>query len=256
MKKIIILITTILLLGCSNVEKVEKKPTKSDKIVADNNFKLHLQSDHSILIDAYDPLEWMNRRMYYLNYEIDRWVALPASSTYKFFFPQTARIGVSNFFDNLYEPISVVNGVLTLNFKVILVGTGRFLLNTTIGIGGLFDVATPLRLYQEKRTLNDTLIIYGVGTGPYLIVPFLGPSDLRNISAKLVTFILRMPLDPINVYSGNIWIDLSIKGIEAVDFRSKINFRYYGLGTPFEYEYVRLLYLQGTYSKEEYLKKK
>ncbi|OQY42352.1 MAG: hypothetical protein B6227_02415 [Fusobacteriia bacterium 4572_74] len=123
-------------------------------------------------------------------------------------------------------------------------GIERFFINTTLGVAGLFDVATLVKIPEHKITLNDTLMMYGVKDGPYLIIPFLGPSDLRNAGAFLTTFILRAPLDPINIYSGTLEKDLTFAGLKTIDMRSKVDFRYYSLGTPFEYEYVRLLYLR------------
>ena len=247
MKKILILITLLVFMGCSNVKVQEKSSiNKIEKINTTQNFKLHLSNGESNIMKAYDPFEPLNRRIYYFNYQFDNWVTLPVSNSYKFFLPQTIRTGVGNFFGNLYEPISAINGILILDYKTTFTGIGRFFINTTLGVVGLFDVATHMNIPKHKITLNDTLAIYGIKDGPYLILPFLGPSDLRNASSLLTTFILRAPFDPINIYSdsGFLWKDIAIKGLEAVDIRSEVDFRYYSLGTPFEYEYVRLLYLK------------
>jgi phospholipid-binding lipoprotein MlaA len=244
MKKIIILIT-VFLMGCSNVdtESSKKKDHSEVSHVESVNFKLHLKAEHTMM-DVYDPLEPLNRRIYYFNYEFDKWVGLPVSNSYKFFFPETARTGVKNFFANLYEPISAINGIFILDYKIFSVSIGRFLVNSTIGIAGLFDVATKIHLEEKKRTLDDTFAVYGIGTGPYLILPFLGPSNLRNVTAELITFVLREPLDPINVFTGELWEDIALLSIHAVDTRSRIPFEAYSMGTPFEYEYVRMLYLK------------
>lgn len=257
MKKIFILITLIFM-GCSNI-KVEEDVSynRGGKIEVTEKPKLHLNDGESNIMDAYDPFEPLNRRIYYFNYQFDNWVALPVSNSYKFFLPQTIRTGVGNFFSNLYEPISAINGVLILDSKTIFTGIGRFFINTTVGVAGLFDVATLVKIPEHKVSLNDTLALYGVKDGPYLILPFLGPSDLRNASSLLTTFVLRAPLDPLNVYGGsdNLWKDLAVKGLEAVDVRSEVDFRYYSLGTPFEYEYVRLLYLRSMEIRKSNIKK-
>ncbi len=232
-------------MGCSNVRVQEEVSSdEAEKIFIVKGLKLHLNDGESHIMDAYDPFEPLNRRIYYFNYQFDYWVALPISNSYKFFLPQTIRTGVRNFFSNLYEPISTINGVLILDYKTVFTGISRFFINTTVGVAGLFDVATHLKIPKHEITLNDTLAVYGVKDGPYLILPFLGPSDLRNAGSLLTTFILRVPLDPVNVYTGSFWEDLAIKGVQAVDIRSEIDFQYYSLGTPFEYEYVRLLYLR------------
>jgi len=253
MKKIIIFIT-LFLIGCSNT-KVESSTGEQTRLVQETkvnketnieekvDFELHLKAEHTMM-DAYDPLEPLNRRIYYFNYELDKWIGLPVSNSYKFFFPETARTGVKNFFTNLYEPVSAVNGILILDYKVFLTSVGRFLVNSTAGVAGLFDVATMIHLNEKKMTLDDTFAIYGMGPGPYLILPFLGPSNLRNLTARLTTFVLRAPLDPINVFTGELWEDMAVLTLHAVDTRSRIPFEAYSMGTPFEYEYVRMLYLK------------
>jgi len=258
MKKIIILITLVFV-GCSNIKiQEEVSPTKIETLYTTEDFKLHLNNGSSNLLNVYDPFESMNRRVYYFNYQFDNWVALPVSNSYKFFLPQTIRTGVGNFFSNLYEPISAINGVLILDSKTVFTGVSRFLINTTVGVAGLFDVATLAKIPKHKVTLNDTMIVYGVKNGPYLILPFLGPSDLRNASSLAITSLLKIPMDPINIYgdSSSLWDNLAVTSLEAADLRNQINFRYYSLGTPFEYEYVRLLYLRSTEIREKNIKKK
>lgn len=253
MKKIVIIIISILVLtGCANNE-IKKN---NNEISTDTNFSLHLKNQKGSIMDAYDPLEPWNRRMYYLNYELDKYLVLPVSNSYNFFLPHTARTGIGNFFSNLHEPINAINGILILNSKVFFRGLGRFLINTTVGVLGLVDVATMIKLTPINVSLNETLAIYGVGKGPYLIIPFLGPSYLRKATSDLITFIIRMPLDPINVYTGDLGEDIAIKSVEAINFRSKIPFKYYSLGTPFEYEYIRLLYFTSSDLKVESLRKK
>ncbi|NDI78588.1 MULTISPECIES: MlaA family lipoprotein [Psychrilyobacter] len=249
MKKIFILIT-LLFIGCSSVEVKEKVSShEAEKIVVAKDFKLHLKDGESDIMDTYDPLEPLNRRIYYFNYQFDNWVWLPISNSYNFFLPQTIRTGINNFFSNLYEPISAINGVLLLDSKTVFTGISRFIINTTIGVAGLFDVATLINIPKRELTLNDTLAVYGVKDGPYLILPFLGPSDLRNAGSRLTTFALNP------IHSGSLETDLVIKGVEGVDTRSRTDFRYYSLGTPFEYEVVRLLYLKSMEIRETNIKK-
>ncbi|MCS5423223.1 VacJ family lipoprotein, partial [Psychrilyobacter sp. S5] len=146
MKKIFILIT-LLFIGCSSVEVKEKVSShEAEKIVVAKDFKLHLKDGESDIMDTYDPLEPLNRRIYYFNYQFDNWVWLPISNSYNFFLPQTIRTGINNFFSNLYEPISAINGVLLLDSKTVFTGISRFIINTTIGVAGLFDVATLINI--------------------------------------------------------------------------------------------------------------
>ena len=146
---------------------------------------------------------------------------------------------------------------MILDSKTVFTGIGRFFINTTVGVAGLFDVASLIKIPEHKVTLNDTLAMYGVEDGPYLILPFLGPSDLRNAGSLLTTSILKVPLDPIKFYGGSesLWEYLSLTGLEAVDTRSGVGFRYFSLGTPFEYEYVRLLNLRSMELRKRKIKK-
>ncbi|MCK5780844.1 MAG: VacJ family lipoprotein [Psychrilyobacter sp.] len=243
MKKIIIVFIIFTFIGCSNSQISDEK--------LHDSYDYSLTTGTSNIMKAYDPFESMNRRVYYFNYEFDKWVGLPVSDSYKFFFPGVARTGVKNFFSNLYEPFSALNGVLILDYDVFFTSVGRFLINTTVGVLGLFDVATKVQIVEKKRTLNETLAIYGVGRGAYLVLPFLGPSDMRRAGSAVGTFVIRMPLDPISVFTGELWQDIAILGVETIDQRSRVPFRYYGTGTPFEYEYVRLLYFRTSELKIE-----
>ena len=254
MKKIIILITLIFM-GCTNVQTQEKFSHKNiQQTDINEDFKLHSNNQKVHIIDAYDPFEPLNRRIYYFNYQFDNWVALPVSNSYKFFLPQTIRTGVGNFFNNLHEPISVLNGILILDYKTTLTGISRFVINSTLGVAGLFDVATLVNIPKHKVTLNDSMANYGVNRGPYLILPFLGPSDLRSATSLVITSVF---LDPVSLYGdpSTLWDNYSSIGVEAIDLRSKVDFQYYSLGTPFEYEYIRLLYLKSMEIREKNIKK-
>jgi len=134
-------------MSCSSIEVKEKVSSdKAEKIVVAKDLNLHLNDGESNVMDTYDPFEPLNKRVYYFNYQFDNWVWLPISNSYNFLLPQTIRTGVNNFFSNLYEPISAINGVLILDYKAVFTGIGRFIINTTVGIGGLFDVATAVNI--------------------------------------------------------------------------------------------------------------
>ncbi|MCC6534454.1 MAG: VacJ family lipoprotein [Burkholderiales bacterium] len=127
-----------------------------------------------------DPLEPLNRGVYAFNDVVDNLVLKPAATGYRALLPQIVRTGVSNFFSNLDDITVVINNVLQLKIPQALSDTGRFLINSTVGVLGLIDVATHLGLEKHNEDFGQTLGYWGVGNGPYLVLPFLGPSTLRD----------------------------------------------------------------------------
>lgn len=130
-----------------------------------------------------DPLEGLNRAVYKFNDVGDKAVVKPIAGAYKAVIPSPVRGGVSNFFNNIRSLISAINGVLQLKFDKAANDFGRFAINSTFGIAGLVDVAAMDGLgYNEMRMedFGQTLGRWGVGSGPYLVLPFLGASSLRD----------------------------------------------------------------------------
>lgn len=130
--------------------------------------------------ESNDPLEPFNRAMYTFNDKLDRYVLKPVAKGYRAVVPSPARTGVSNFFSNLHEPVVMVNDVLQGKLKHAASDLGRFLTNTTIGLFGLFDVATHFGLEHHDEDFGQTLGTWGVKSGPYLVLPFFGPSNFRD----------------------------------------------------------------------------
>ena len=128
---------------------------------------------------SYDPWERMNRLVYRFNARFDESVFLPVTYGYGRL-PAPIRSGVHNFFENLDEVKTIVNYAVQLQPAAGAHSLGRFLINTTLGIGGLFDVATKLKLESEPTGLSTTLSRWGMHPGPYLVIPILGPSTLRD----------------------------------------------------------------------------
>ena len=192
-------------------------------------------------VDVYDPLEPMNRRIYTFNYYFDKFIYLPVVHTYEFIMPDYAEDRVSNFVDNILEFNNFTNNLLQLKFEATAVTVARFLVNTTIGIGGLWDPATSMGMVRKTEDFGQTLGHYGVGNGPYIVLPIFGPSNLRDTTG-LVTDTLAFG------YAGPpAWVDdddvtLIFNGVAAVDKRHRQPFRYYQTGSPFEYELIRMLY--------------
>lgn len=131
-----------------------------------------------------DPLEPVNRAVFSFNRGADRYVLKPVAKGYKAVVPDFAQRGVINFFSNLGEPITIVNGVLQGKFLQATSDTGRFLLNSTAGFAGLMDVATKAGLPRHDEDFGQTLGYWGVGTGAYLMLPFFGPSNGRDLVGR------------------------------------------------------------------------
>jgi phospholipid-binding lipoprotein MlaA len=129
-----------------------------------------------------DPLEPFNRAMYHFNDKLYFWVLKPVAQGYKAIVPEVARIGVDNFFTNIAFPIRFVNCLLQANFRGATVEVGRFVLNTLGGIGGLLDPASreDVGLAKQDEDFGQTLGVYGVGQGFYIVWPILGPSSPRD----------------------------------------------------------------------------
>lgn len=127
-----------------------------------------------------DPWEKLNRVTFAFNQKLDVGVARPVANTYVRAVPAPARNGVHNFFNNLGEPVTIVNDALQAKGGQTLKDLGRFLINSTFGLLGWFDVARHVGLPDHEEDLGQTLARWGVPSGPYLVLPILGPSTLRD----------------------------------------------------------------------------
>jgi len=128
-----------------------------------------------------DPYENFNRKMFGFNDHVDNYVAEPISNAYKWITPQFMQTGVFNFFNNLKNVNVVINDVLQAKFSQSAEDTGRLAINSTVGLGGLFDVAKHVGLEQNEEDFDQTLAVWGVPQGSYLVLPILGPSTARGI---------------------------------------------------------------------------
>jgi Surface lipoprotein len=132
-----------------------------------------------------DPYENFNRKMFGFNDTVDNYVAEPISNAYKWITPQFMQTGVFNFFNNLKNVNVVINDVLQAKFSQSAEDTGRFAINSTVGLGGLFDVAKHVGLEQNEEDFEQTLAVWGVPQGSYLVLPILGPSTARGIPGAI-----------------------------------------------------------------------
>ncbi len=135
-----------------------------------------------------DPFEGMNRQVYAFNSGVDRWVLLPVTKGYRAVVPEFARTGVSNAVDNMAEPGNTLNNVLSGRINDGIETAFRFLVNTTFGIGGLFDVASWIGMEKHNRDFGQALGTWGVPAGPYLVLPLLGPSGARDVWSLPVSY--------------------------------------------------------------------
>jgi phospholipid-binding lipoprotein MlaA len=191
-------------------------------------------------LDVYDPWEGFNRGVYQFNTVLDRYLLIPAVRVYEFVVPDPARLAVTNFFNNLGELRNGLNSALQLRGDAFGTALGRFMINSTVGMLGLIDIATQVG-YPERRTdFGLTLGRWGVGAGPYLVLPALGPSSLRDASGIAVdTATLRAAtLNAPAAAEGSVSSPPAI-GLYAIDRRSLVQFRYYQTSSPFEYDLVR-----------------
>jgi phospholipid-binding lipoprotein MlaA len=191
-----------------------------------------------------DPLEGFNRVMYVFNTRFDRYVFLPTVSGYQWILPDPVEQGVSNFFSNFGEVRSLFNSILQLKPRKSGITLGRFVVNSTLGLGGLLDSATKFGLPQHKEDFGQTLGRYGVGNGPYMVLPVFGPSNLRDTSGMVVDFVAQQALfTAISFDSDSDKLIRTGAGLlGAIDTRKNTAFRYHETGTPFEYELVRYMY--------------
>lgn len=129
---------------------------------------------------ANDPIEAFNRSVFAFNETLDENVLKPVATGYKAVLPSVARTGVTNFYNNFEDAWSAVNSLLQLKLEAAATSTMRVVMNSTLGIGGLFDWATELRVPRHNEDFGQTLGHWGVGEGPYVVWPLLGPSTARD----------------------------------------------------------------------------
>jgi phospholipid-binding lipoprotein MlaA len=202
---------------------------------------------------TYDPWERINRFTYRFNARFDEAVFLRAANAYRRV-PSPIRSGVHNFFGNLSEVDSVINYALQWRLTLAARSLGRFVINSTIGIGGLFDTAAKLKLPGAPTGLSSTLAKWGMHPGPYLVMPLLGPSTLRDGLGFLGDYGTSYGINIAGLYRGN--VSWALGTVNAVDQRSNVNFRYYSTGSPFEYENIRFLYVRKRLIEDEGLRAK
>jgi len=206
-----IFLAFIILLFSLNVFASASDDVKTDS----DDFETTVYED-----EVYDPFEGVNRAIFSFNNSADKVVLEPIAKGYKKL-PPPIQSGVGNFINNLKLPLAAVNQLLQGQGKNAMESTGRFLVNSTIGIFGLIDVADDIGLNQKEEDFGQTLATWGVGDGFYIVLPLFGPSNLRDTTGMVMT----MMTDPINAYAasqGEAWAIPMRTAANAIDQRSQI----------------------------------
>lgn len=169
---------------------------------------------------AQDPWESYNRNMYAFNKTVDRAVLRPVAETYQAVVPEPARISVANFYSNIEDVSNTVNNILQGKVAAGLADLGRFLMNSTLGLGGLIDIATAAGIEKSSEDFGQTLGVWGVPSGPYFVIPFLGPSTARDAPARYVDPRFFYDRDISNVFLRNSLFALDVVHTRAALLRA------------------------------------
>jgi phospholipid-binding lipoprotein MlaA len=190
--------------------------------------------------DARDPFERMNRATFKFNEAVDRAVAKPVAKGYRAVAPQFVETGVSNFMDNLAYPIVLVNDVLQGKFKAALNDTGRLMLNTTLGLGGILDPASDVGLAKNDEDFGQTFGRWGAAPGPYVVLPFFGPSTVRDTVGRVGDYFANP-----RHYIESDSIRYSLLALDIVDTRARLLSVEDALNQAYDrYAFLRNAYLQ------------
>ena len=197
-----------------------------------------------------DSLEPFNRRMYAFNTQLDRKVLYPASRVYAAVVPKPIRKGISNFYNNFSEIPTFVNSLLQLKPGKAVNALGRFVVNSTVGVLGVADVAKNMGMKRDPETMGDTLGHYGVGTGSYLVLPMFGPSNIRDAIGTGIDTVTEGAVRGVaeeKLFFDTGVFDKTVYGftrpvVTGLNARSILSMRYGDLNSPFEYDLVRALY--------------
>ena len=164
-----------------------------------------------------DPFEDLNRDIFIFNEKLDEKLLKPAALTYRKVTPQFARTGVTNFFNNIEEIDTTINQVLQGEIKYAFNDASRFVINSTIGLLGLIDVASKMGLERHEEDFGQTLGVWGFDSGPYIMIPFLGPSNPRDLLSRPISSFL----------SGTFAMEdndvkITLVGIDALETRERL----------------------------------
>lgn len=197
----------------------------------------------STLVLANDPWEATNVRIYAFNKAVDGWLLRPVAIVYNNGVPTIIRQGIGNFFSNIDDVNVLANNVLQLKLQDAMSDSGRLLINTTVGIGGVIDVASSVGLAKNEEDFGQTFGRWGIGAGPYVVLPFFGPSSVRDS----VGMVLDTAFNPIQYHNDESTRN-ALNAIKQLDNRASV-LSMENLISGDEYLFVREAYLQ----QREYL---
>jgi phospholipid-binding lipoprotein MlaA len=169
-----------------------------------------------------DHFERFNRTVYAFNIKLDHAILRPAARGYVKLTPAVVRTGVNNFITNLDSPVTIVNNFLQGKVADAVSDTARLVVNTTIGIGGLFDPATRMGLDRHVADFGETLGIWGVHSGPYLMLPFLGSSDVRDAFGLVPDYLLLHEIETVKLFDNNEYVEWGLFAVSAVNRRAQL----------------------------------
>lgn len=203
------LLVAVLLAGCATTGDGREEPAEGIAAAAG---RAAANGD-----DNTDPLEGFNRAMYTFNDKLDIYVLKPVAKGYRAALPSPVRTGVSNFFGNLHDPVIMLNNLLQGKVVNAISDFWRFVVNTTVGIYGLFDVASALGLEKHNEDFGQTLGKWGAGEGFYIVLPFIGPSSLRDGAGDYVDW----QVYPLNAMEESSTRD-KLYAIEVINRRAQL----------------------------------
>ena len=192
--KALLLLLTVLLTACASIQQTER-------------------------IAKVDPFERVNRAVFSFNEAADEYVIKPVAEAYRFVLPEFVRTGVTNFFSNINDVLIAANNLLQGKPSNAASDIGRFLVNSTIGILGLFDVATDMGLDKNREDFGQTLGVWGVADGPYMVLPFLGASNVRDTVGLVVDMETDFMLNTNKLDSDE---KLAVNGLRVINRRADL----------------------------------
>ena len=190
----LLLLLTVLLTACASIQQTER-------------------------VAKIDPFERVNRAVFSFNETADEYVIKPVAEAYRFVLPEFVRTGVTNFFSNINDVLIAANNLLQGKPSNAASDIGRFLVNSTIGILGLFDVATDMGLDKNREDFGQTLGVWGVADGPYMVLPFFGASNVRDTVGLVVDMETDFMLNTNKLDSDE---KLAVNGLRVINRRADL----------------------------------
>lgn len=165
-----------------------------------------------------DPFEKYNRTMYKFNDDVDKAILKPIAKGYSKVVPGPVRRSVGNFYRNLLEPTTIINDILQGKFQQAVSDSVRLLFNTSFGLLGFFDVATALGIERHQEDFGQTFAVWGIKPGPFIMLPFLGPTNLRDGIGLLPYYLYTDP----RLYNPETDVNIALIGINVIDSRAQL----------------------------------